>query len=390
MSFPAHVVVVLPRWVGDLVMSTPMLRTLANHFRDQRAAGTTRITGVMQPGFADLLDGTGWLDGVVPYSRRSKNAEVGFRAVAKRLREDPADAILLVPNSLSSAALAYAARGKRRIGVARHWRRWLLTDPIAPPRRGWRIEPSSTAEHAMQLVERLGVPRGSLRLELATTPRDESLADAFLQRCFPNWRAGHDGPLVVLNDNGAFGPAKSWGPERFGGLARLAVETIPGARVLVHCGPGDRAEARQIVAAAERPGVASLADEPTLPFGLSKAVLRRAAVVVTTDSGPRHVAAAFGRPTVVLLGPMDPRLSRSDHPSLIEMRRDLPCSPCGQRTCPLQHHDCMRQLSVEDVGQAMLQSLATPLVSQMASAARSGEQNLPDTSSTLPSQGSTS
>ena len=98
----------------------------------------------------------------------------------------------------------------------------------------------------------------------------------------------------------------------------------------------------------------SLADEPRLPFGLSKALLRRADVVVSTDSGPRHIAAAFGTPTVVLLGPIDPRLSRSDQPRTVEMRLDLPCSPCGRRVCPLEHHDCMRLLSVDAVGSTMM------------------------------------
>jgi heptosyltransferase-2 len=80
-------------------------------------------------------------------------------------------------------------------------------------------------------------------------------------------------------------------------------------------------------------------------------------VVVSTDSGPRHIAAAFQRPTVVLHGPMDPRLSRSEHDHLVEMRLDLPCSPCGQPVCPLGHHDCMRLLSVEDVGAKVLELL---------------------------------
>ena len=66
---------------------------------------------------------------------------------------------------------------------------------------------------------------------------------------------------------------------------------------------------------------------------------------------PRHFAAAFGVPTVCLLGPMDPRLGWSDHPGLREMRVDLPCSPCGRRECPLGHHDCMRLLTVAEVGQ---------------------------------------
>ncbi|MFM8707658.1 MAG: glycosyltransferase family 9 protein [Planctomycetia bacterium] len=67
------------------------------------------------------------------------------------------------------------------------------------------------------------------------------------------------------------------------------------------------------------------------------------------------MAAAFGTPTVVLHGPMDPRLSRSDQRHLVEMRLDLPCSPCGRRVCPLGHHDCMRLLTVDDVEGRMIE-----------------------------------
>ncbi|NCY02897.1 MAG: glycosyltransferase family 9 protein [Planctomycetia bacterium] len=215
----------------------------------------------------------------------------------------------------------------------------------------------------MDLAERIGVPRGPLTLELATTAADEARADAVLTRLFPPAVAGPAGPLLVFNDNGAFGPSKAWGPERFAALSRLAIERLPGARVLVHCGPGDRDEAREIVRRAGHAAVQSLADEPDLPFGLSKAVLRRASVVVSSDSGPRHIAAAFGTPTIVLHGPMDPRLSRSEHRHLVEMRIDLPCSPCGRRVCPLRHHDCMRLLTVEDVGSRMVRLLEDARVS---------------------------
>ena len=352
-----HIVVILPRWVGDLVMSTPMLRAVREHF------GTSaRITGVTKPMFAELLEGTPWLDRMIFYDRHSRDPARRFPAVARQLRADRAEIALIVPNSLSSAALAWAGGARRRVGFARHGRRWLLTDPLAAPRAaskkgglaGWfRVEPASPAGHAMDLAARIGVPRQPLTLELATTPVDESLADDVLGRLFPAPHAGDVGPLIVFNDNGAYGPSKAWGADRFASLSKLAIDRLPGARVLVHCGPGDRDEARDIVRAANHPAVQSLADEPKLPFGLSKAVLRRADVLVTSDSGPRHIAAAFGTPTIVLHGPMDPRLSRSDQRHLVEMRLDLACSPCGRRVCPLQHHDCMRLLTVDDVGRTM-------------------------------------
>lgn len=358
-----HILVILPRWVGDLVMSTPMLRAVRGHFGPE-----TRITGVLKPMFAELLEGTPWLDRMVFYDRHGRDRSRGFRTVVRQLRDDPADVAVIVPNSLSSAALAWAGGARRRVGYALHGRRWLLTDPLAAPRaagkRGglanwFRIEPASPAGHAMDIAARIGVPRQPLTLELATTPADEGLADSTLSRLFPGTIAGAGGPLIVLNDNGAYGPSKAWGTDRCAALAKLAIDRLPGARVLVHCGPGDREEARGIVRLAGHPAVQSLADEPKLPFGLSKAVLRRADVFVTSDSGPRHIAAAFGTPTVVLLGPMDPRLSRSDQPNLVEMRLKLPCSPCGRRSCPLEHHDCMRLLTVNDVGSRMFELLNT-------------------------------
>ena len=345
------ILVILPRWVGDLVMSTPMLRALRGHF------GTgARITGVMKGHFAEILAGTDWLDEIVPFDRRSPDESKRFAAVSRTLRARRFDTALVVPNSLSTAALAWSARARRRVGFAGHWRRFLLTDVLEPPRRAGRAEVQSPTLTAMALAERIGVPRGSLRPQLATLPADEARADEVLRRLFPD---RPEGMLVVFNDNGAFGPAKSWGTEKLAALARWLLQRRPDARIVVHCGPGDRDDARAVAARADHPAVRSLAEERELPFGLSKAIIRRADVVVTSDSGPRHFASAFAIPTVCLLGPMDPRLGWSDHPGLREMRLDLPCSPCNKRECPLGHHDCMRLLAVEDVGRMML-SLTEP------------------------------
>ena len=85
------ILVILPRWVGDLVMSTPMLRALRAH------VGTAaRVTGVMKPHFADILAGTPWLDDVVPFDRRSRDPARRFRAVARTLRARRFDTALVV------------------------------------------------------------------------------------------------------------------------------------------------------------------------------------------------------------------------------------------------------------------------------------------------------
>ncbi len=346
-SVTMHIAIILPRWVGDLVMTTPMIRAVRQHFgRD------AKLTAVVKPLFQDLLAGTEWFDQFIAYDRHGKNPESRFQRAAARLSFDRPDIALLVPNSLSSAALAWWGGCKKRVGYARHGRRFLLTDPIIPVRHGWHVVPMSTAQHSMDLAERIGVPRQPLELELATLSEDESNLNLLLSGFFEGWTSSETRPLFVFNDNSAFGPARSWGEKKFISLARELLESYPNARIIVHCGPGDRDEARVIESSLHDPRVRSLADVKQLPFGLSKALLRRASVVISTDSGPRHIAAAFRTPTVVLLGPMDPRLGRSDQENLVELRKELPCSPCGQRTCPLEHHDCMVELSVHDVARA--------------------------------------
>lgn len=341
-----HIAVILPRWVGDAVMATPLLRAVKGHF-----GSGARVTGVMRPVVADLLAGTPWLDGHVFYDRHGRHPEQRFAAAARTLRRDRPDVALVLPNSLSSAALAFAGRARRRVGQAGHRRRWLLTD-VVQPRRAEAIVPPPVA--FMEIAEAIGVPRGPLDVELAVDADQQARADALLASLFP----GRDGPLVILNDNSSNGTARAWGMENHAALGRWLADRVPGVRVLVHCGPADRAQARTIVDRAATAAVRGLGDVPELPLGLSKAVYARADAAVSSDSGPRHIAAGFGVPTVALLGPTDPRIGRSDPIRCVEIRRTLACSPCDRGTCPLGHHDCMRLIGVEEVAAATLAALA--------------------------------
>lgn len=342
-----HIAVILPNWVGDVVMATPLLRALRRH-----CGAAARITALLRPGYEDLLAGTDWVDAIIPYCRRAgrENPAVGFQAVARRLRADRPDVALVLPNSLSSAALAWAGGAQRRIGLAGHWRRALLTDVVPLPNAAQLPTPL----RFVAVLAPLGVPQPSLALELVTTPAEQQAGDDLLATLFP----GQQGPLVVLNDNSANGAARGWGDDRFAALARLFVERLPDCRVLVHCGPSDRESARAVVLAVDLPQVRGMGDVAALPLGLSKALYARAALAVTTDSGPRHLAAAFGVPTVALVGPTKPLDGRSDPVQCQEIRRNLPCSPCDQPICPLVHNDCMRLISVEEVGRTALDLFA--------------------------------
>ncbi len=344
-----NLAVIMPRWVGDAVMATPALRALRGHFP------SARIVGVMRPVIADLLAGTPWLDASIFYDRHRRDFAMSFAAAARAMRVQRPDVVVVFPNSLSSAALAWRGGGRRRVGATGRWRRWLLSYAVPPHRDDHgHVMMVPPPRAFMDVVAALGVPSGPLDVSLVATPTDLAAADAVLAHQFP----GRDGPLVILNDNSASGTARAWGTDKLADLARWLAEQLPAARLLVHCGPSDRNEARDVVARAAHPAVAGLHDVDDLPIGLSKALFARASLAVSSDSGPRHIAAAFGVPTVALIGPTDPRLGRSSPSLCTEIRRELPCSPCGAAECPLGHHDCMTTITVEEVGHAALDLLA--------------------------------
>ncbi len=356
--------VFLPNWVGDVVMATPMLRALRQHFAD------ARLTGIMRPYVAEVLAGRSWLDENIlcdPHAADSNRR--GWRLV-RRLRRERFDMALLLPNSWRTALVARAAGAGQRIGYARGGRGWLLTRQLQPLKVAGRSAPVSALDYFLELAYAAGCPAASKQVELATLPTDEQAADAVWQKlqlpgAGPPHAAGSAQPgVIVLNTGGAFGSAKLWPTPYFAALAQQMAR-VDGRHVLVICGPHERELARQIVDAAGHPRVQSLAEE-TLSIGLSKACVRRAELMVTTDSGPRHFAAAFGVPVVTLFGPTHIGLSENYHPRAVHLQRDLPCVPCQQRTCPLGHHRCMRDLSIEEVYRAVRRQLQTTEVEQAA------------------------
>ena len=119
---------------------------------------------------------------------------------------------------------------------------------------------------------------------------------------------------------------------------------------------GDDSEARRIAEESRRREVYCLADSE-LSLGLTKAVVRRCDLLVTTDSGPRHFAAAFGRPVVTLFGPTHIAWTETFHAAATHLQKEVPCGPCQKRVCPLDHK-CMTSLMPAEVFEATDRLLA--------------------------------
>lgn len=322
-----------PNWVGDMVMATPALRAVRTQYP------LAEIVAVVRPYVSEVLAGLDLVDRTLLHSPPGRPGSGGLSgwAFARELRREDFDWALLLPNSFRSAWWAAVSGARRRVGFSRNGRGWLLTERV-PPRS--RRKPHPVIDEYLRLAAQFGCQQLSRTMELATTPEDERRLARFWQRC--GTRRGQG--VVCLNPGGAFGAAKHWPTESFADLAvRIASELDK--RVLVLCGPSEREIAREIVARAGHSSIVSLADEEP-SIGLTKAAIRHAELLVTTDSGPRHFAPPFGVPVVTLYGPTHVAWSETYYDRSLHLQLDLDCGPCQQRTCPLRHHRCMRELNV--------------------------------------------
>jgi heptosyltransferase II len=304
---PLRLLVVCPSWVGDVVMATPAMRLLRSHLPG------TLVGALVRPGIDELLAGTDLFDEL--HVDRAVGI-MGPKLVAAKIRPRQYDTALLLTNSFSTALIARLAFIPRRVGYDRDGRGVLLTDRIVaqrrvPPHRGYACVPAVDYYLvAARALLRLDEPQISLqpaRLELATTPAQDAAAAAVLSGA----GVGPGEPRAIVNP-GANDAAKRWPADRFAAAAVHLVREH-GLAVLVNGSPAEAELARTVVHAAreqlapdQRRKVADLTGAG-VTIGSLKGVVRSSRVMLTNDTGPRHIAAAMGVPTVTLFGPTDPR-----------------------------------------------------------------------------------
>ncbi|MDX1650736.1 MAG: glycosyltransferase family 9 protein, partial [Myxococcota bacterium] len=239
-----------------------------------------------------------------------------------------------------------AAGARPVVGYRRGWRRPLLDVAVPRPPGAGRRMWIARERHVLGLVEALGCPARGTHLELFTTPEEEAAADAALG---PDAQAA---PLALLAPGASFGPSKLWPAESFAAVGDALAGA--GARIAVIGSPGERPLVARVVAAMRAPA-RDLAGAVSL--GGLKAVVRRARVLVCNDAGARHLAVAFGVPTVVLMGPTALEKTDMNLEQVKVLSADVACRPCYRRECPIDHR-CMTRIAPETVAAAALPALA--------------------------------
>ena len=317
-TLPLRPLVVLPSWVGDAAMATPALAHLRSSLKG------SFIGGLMRPGIDQVLDGTNLLDEVhtfIPHGIMApKNA-------AAKIRPRQYDTALLLTNSFSTALITRLAGIPRRIGFDKDARGLLLTHPLDEPKNP-AIHSARTptpavdwywalASQTLHLDQRPAPRPTSLPplpdnhfITLATTPQDEADADAILIRAGLTPTT----PFAILNPGGN-NPAKRWPADRFAALAHH-LATTHNLAVLINGSPSEADICASIAAQSPAISLATLGNR----LGTLKALIRRAKLLVTNDTGPRYFALAFDTPCLALYGPTDTRWTTSPVRSPIRHR----------------------------------------------------------------------
>ena len=337
LRYPAERILIrCPNWIGDMAAATAAIRCMRRNY--PRA----HITLLLQPYVRPVLENAPWFDEIVEFDPGRGKLRETLR-VARGLRQKPRyDLALLLTHSFSSALTVRLGRAELRVGHARNGRSWMLTDKIPWPRKGRNKHLVPKVRVYGELLQYLGCEGAEdQRPELFTSPEDESRCAELLE--------GHGRDesrlLLAIVPGAAFGSSKLWPPARFAAVAD-ALSKKRNMQPVILSGPCEAPIGREI--ARHMRYTAILFREGEVPFGVLKAIVRRSALMICNDTGPRHVAIAYNIPVAVLMGPTDPIVTQSDYERTIILRKDVPCGPCYRRTCPTDHR-CMKLITPEMV-----------------------------------------
>lgn len=329
-----NALIIAPQWIGDAVMTEPLLRRL--HARGERltVGALPWVAPVYRamPQVADVIE--------FPFAHGGLQFKAR-RNIAKRI-EGQFDKAYVCPNSLKSALLPFLARIAQRIGYLGEARVGLLTHRLKNPKN----KPPMVAFYSA-LSGETGLEGDRPQLHISAADIAATLHELGLQ----------PGAYVVFAPGAEFGPAKRWPARHFSELAaRLALP-------VVLLGSGKEAALCEEIAApvnAVQAGKClNLAGKTSLPQAL--ALIAASSRTVSNDSGLMHVAAALGVPQVAIFGSSSPLHTPplSDKATVLWLKNDpayqppLDCAPCFERECPLGHNRCLNDISAERVLQAL-------------------------------------
>ncbi len=329
------------KYIGDIVLTTPLIHTLRDRFPNAYIAYLGDRNGV------SLLEQNPYLDEIFSIDF-SRNAALQQLQLFYRLNRKHFDLVVDLFCNPRSALLSYATQAPVRVGGDLPGRGKLYTVRITDDG-----VPKSAVEFHYQSLRAVGIEPKYFAPEIFLTEDEKKESRRYLE-----WQGiDFSKPLVALHPGGTW-PAKLWPAERFADLADNLIAKKH-AQIVLTKGARD-GEATGKVESAVVGRVLSL---PVLPLRQLAAILSLCTAYVANDSGPMHIAAAVGTPTIGLFGPGEENIWFPYTPAFpggsskhIALRKDVPCHPCHLNVCNRtgnEYMECMKLLSVNEVFNAV-------------------------------------
>jgi len=336
-----RVLVIRRRALGDALVGLPAVLAL----RD--ALPHAQIDLVMDRVLAPLFTAVAGIE-ILTWDGRDRLSAIRWIRKLRRRHYDLVIDYLSTPQTALWTALSGA---RWRVGYDLQWRNWAYN--VRVPRRGGAQSGirQFAGESFVDPLRALGLASAPWRpgLDLRVTDVDSGSAySTWVSKRFTGSR-----PVVGLILSATW-PAKAWPLPQAAHLARKLIDD--GVDMVLIPGPGEEAHLKPLLA-----NVPDLVCAPSTDLRELADLISRLDILVATDSGPRHLAAALGVPTVTLYGPTDPAGWNQEHPLHVAVRTGEPCSPCDLTHCPLPDHPCLTNLSATTVGEAVRAVLDRPV-----------------------------
>ncbi|NWH04421.1 lipopolysaccharide heptosyltransferase II [Desulfobacter latus] len=332
-SSRAHILIRAANWVGDAVMTTPVVRAVRTNF--PRA----RITVLAKPWVVPVYANNPHVDQVMVYENDGRHKMgLGTLRLAKDMQHQRFDLAILMQNAFEAALLAFLARIPERLGYNTDARRLLLNRCI-------KMDPALKKGHLIDyylaILTSAGLETAGRELELYPDPRDREWVQRFLDG---ENLSGPGCPVLGINPGATGGTAKRWFPERYAQLAEKLAERYQ-TRVIIFGGPADRELGDEISAMANGACI-NMAGRTSLSKAF--ALIGALNLFVTNDSGLMHAAAAQNVNQVAVIGSTDHIATAPANKNSVMVRQPVPCSPCLKKECPTDHK-CMDKITVDMV-----------------------------------------
>lgn len=327
------ILVVAPSWIGDMVMAESLLQLL-------RQYQPQVLIDILAPSYLEsLLQRIPYVNKIwlSPLSHGEFNIKQRF-ALAKVLSKQNYSQAIVLPNSWKSALIPFLAKIPLRTGWRGEMRYFLLNDlrPLKKKNFPTMIQRFAALACNKNQHPPNNIPNPSLytnATSITKTTKELNLPPPTPQQ-----------PILALCIGAEYGPAKCWPSNYFAEVAKVKSEE--GWAVWLLGGTKD-----QHIAAAIQKACNNICTDLTGKTSLAQVIdlLSLTKAVVTNDTGLMHVAAALDLPLIAIYGSSSPQFTPPLTSKAHILSLHLPCSPCFQRQCPLQHFKCMLELKPDKV-----------------------------------------